>query len=329
MVSTTTSRSIAGLSVLVATALITGCSSAEDGTVDSGSSTEATTTQSKEGFPVTVTFAPEAPVTIEDQPERIVSLSPAITETLFAVGAGDHVVAVDEYSNYPEDAPLVQGLSGFTPNVESILDYDPDLVVLMSADDSILTGLDAAGVDTLVIPAAKNLDETYSQIEQVGRATGFEDQATTVVDQMKTAIDAAVATVPEEVKEQGLTYFHELGSDLFTVSEQTYIGQIYDMFGLTSIADGGDAYSQLSNEAIIAANPDLIFLSDAKAENLTAEDIAARPGWDTIDAVANGRIYILDDDIASRWGPRVSQLVEEIAAQLNQLASSEAVPAAA
>lgn len=202
MVSTTTSRSIAGLSVLVATALIAGCSSAEDGTVDSGSSTEATTTQSKEGFPVTVTFAPEAPVTIEDQPERIVSLSPAITETLFAVGAGDHVVAVDEYSNYPEDAPLVQGLSGFTPNVESILDYDPDLVVLMSADDSILTGLDAAGVDTLVIPAAENLDETYSQIEQVGRATGFEDQATTVVDQMKTAIDAAVATVPEEVKEQ-------------------------------------------------------------------------------------------------------------------------------
>ena len=253
-------------------------------------------------------------MTIEDQPERIVSLSPAMTETLFAVGAGDHVVAVDEYSNYPEDAPLVQGLSGFTPNVESILDYDPDLVVLMSADDSILTGLDAAGVDTLVIPAAENLDETYSQIEQVGRATGFEDQATTVVDQMKTAIDAAVATVPEEVKEQGLTYFHELGSDLFTVSEQTYIGQIY---------------SQLSNEAIIAANPDLIFLSDAKAENLTAEDIAARPGWDTIDAVANGRIYILDDDIASRWGPRVSQLVEEIAAQLNQLASSEAVPAAA
>lgn len=326
MVSTTASRFTAGLSALLATVLLAGCSSTtNDEAVDSEAS--KVPAQSQEGFPVTVTFSPELPVTIEDQPERIVSLSPAITETLFAVGAGSQVIAVDEYSTYPVEAPLVEGLSGYTPNIESILDYDPDLVVLASFDDSILSGLDAAGVDALVIPAADNVDSTYTQIEQVGLATGHEEQAHDVVDGMKADIDAALATIPDELKEQGLSYFHELGSDLFTVSDQTYIGQVYAMFGLTSIAQGGDAYPQLSNEAVIAANPDLIFLSDATSENLTAEDIAARPGWNTVDAVINDRIYVLDEDIASRWGPRVSQLVEDIAAQLNQLADAE--PAAA
>lgn len=324
MTHTSSSRWAAGLSVLATATLLASCTpSSED------SSEGQSSDQSQQGFPATVTFAPEPPVTIEAQPERIVSLSPAVTEMLFAVGAGDQVVAADEYSNYPAEAPLVEGLSGFTPNVESILDYDPDLVVLMSADESILSGLDSAGVSTLLIPAAEDLDSTYVQIQQVGVATGHADEADELVTEMKSDIDEAVASVSDEIKNQNLTYFHELGSDLFTVSENTYIGQIYSLFGMTSIAEGGDAYPQLSNEAIIAANPDLIFLSDATAEDLTVEDVAARPGWNTLDAVNNDRVLILDDDVASRWGPRVSQLVQDIAAHLNELAPATEEPTAA
>lgn len=283
------------------------------------------------GFPVTLSFEPGAAVTIEDEPQRIVSLSPTTTEMLFAVGAGDHVVAVDEYSNYPEDAPMQEGLSGFTPNVESVLDHDPDLVVIMTKGEGIVEGLNAAGVPVLVVPASTDLDNTYEQIEMLGEATGHVEEATELVDQIQEDITVAMDSVPQEFKDAGLSYYHEVSSSYHTVSGETYLGQIYADFGLQSIAPDTDDYPQLTSEAIVAANPDLIFLANVKGEDMDAETVASRPGWETIDAVANDQVISLDDDLASRWGPRVSQLVEMIAADINErvIPNMEKVPAAA
>ena len=301
--------------LLAATALV-GCGSEQE-TGESADGTDATTTTA-EGFPVTITAIPNGPVVIGDQPERIVSLSPTSTEMLFAIGSGDQVIAADEYSNYPEEAPRVDGLSGYTPNVEAVLEYDPDLVVLTPTGEGIIDGLTAAGVPTLMLDASEVLEDTYEQIELLGEATGNRENATELVDDMQTTIDEAIATVPQDLKDAGLTYYHELSSSYHSISDRTYLGQIYAAFGLSSIAPDTDDYPQLTSEAVVAANPDIIFLANTKAEGMDPETIASRPGWETIDAVRDDQVISLDDDLASRWGPRVAELVEEIARQLNE-----------
>ncbi|MDV6263857.1 ABC transporter substrate-binding protein [Rhodococcoides yunnanense] len=257
-------------------------------------------------------------VTIDAMPRTIVSLSPTATETLFAVGAGEQVAAVDDQSDYPADAPKT-GLSAFTPSLEAIVAYDPDLVIT-STDLGIVTStLAEAGVPTLLLPAATSLDDAYSQIEQVADATGHDAEGDAVVAQMRDRIDAAIASVP--TREEPLTYFHELDDTLYTVSSQSFVGQIYGLFGLQSIADGSDAgdYPQLSAETVITADPDVIFLADAQCCGVTAQSVAARPGWGSMPAVRDGRIFPMDEDLSSRWGPRIADQVEAVAAVVQQI----------
>jgi iron complex transport system substrate-binding protein len=269
-------------------------------------------------YPVTVGSGKDA-VEIEAQPEQIVSLSPTATEMLFAIGAGDQVVAADSYSNYPEDAPTTD-LDGFEPNVEAILGYEPDLVVASSDPGDLVAGLDRVDVPTLLLPAAVTLDDTYTQIEQLGVATGHVADATEVVGQMRSDIESLVAEVPEG---QPVTYFHELDANLYTVTGSTFIGELYDMAGMTSIADdapdaAGD-YPQLSPEYVLSSDPDLIFLADGGPGGVTAGDVANRPGWDQLTAVQNDQVIEVDPDIASRWGPRVVDYLEVLVEARSEL----------
>nr|WP_241665760.1 ABC transporter substrate-binding protein [Prescottella subtropica] len=248
---------------------------------------------------------------VTERPDAIVSLSPSLTETLWAVGAGDQVVAVDALSDYPAGVPTTD-LSGFSPNVEAVLGYSPDLVVASDDIGGLVSGLKAAGVPTLLLPAAKNVDDVYAQIEQVGVATGHTDEANALADRMRGEIDAAVTSVP--AREHPLRYFHEVDDTLYTITGNTFLGEIYGLFGLESIADGSaDTYPQLSAEFVVAANPDLIFLADGEY-GVTTATVAARPGWSGIRAVEDGQVHVLDADPASRWGPRVVDLVRDIGA---------------
>lgn len=270
------------------------------------------------GFPVTVTSGQEpdtTELTIDAEPVSIVSISPSATEMLFAVGAGDQVVAVDAFSYFPEEAPVTD-LSGFEPNVEAILGYAPDLVVVSSDPGDLASSLDAAGVPTLVLPSALDLDETYDQIERVGLATGHPEEAAELVDQMAADIEAAVASVPAG---EPLSYYHELDPSFFTASGETFIGQVYGLFGLENIADAtGEAYPQLSQEFIVEADPDVVFVTSGDFSE-TPEAIAARPGWDSITAVEDGDIVVVDADVSSRWGPRVVDFVETVAEALPEV----------
>jgi iron complex transport system substrate-binding protein len=248
-----------------------------------------------------------------DAPERIVSLSPTATEMLFAIGAGEQVEAVDDQSNHPADAPKTD-LSGHTPNVEAIVGHDPDLVVLANDIGDVVAGLEAAGVETLLLPAAEKLEDTYAQIEQLGEATGHEEEAAAVVDEMKDEIEELASSVPK--RDKRLTYFHELDPTLFSATSKTFLGEIYRLAGLENIADPADSdqsgYPQLSPEFVIQKNPDLVFLADTKCCQQSAETVAARPGWKELTAVREGRVVQLDDDIASRWGPRVVDLLRVV-----------------
>jgi len=324
------SRSILAMiaaAVLTAAACTTATDTADTPTTTLGTTTTiasttsptttapATTTTSTipdaSGFPVTID-APNGPVTIETQPERIVSLSPTSTEVLFAVGAGDQVVAVDNQSTYPADAPVTE-LTGFEPNLEAIAGYDADLVILMYDPGEAIAGLEAIGIPVIMHPAASTLDDVYLQIEQVGKATGHSAEAERLVASMEEEITAASSSVDGE----GLTYYHELSPDYYTVTSSTFVGSLYALFGLDNVADGADpdgfGYPQLSAEHILNEDPAMIFLADTKCCGQDASTVAARPGWDVLGAVRSGNIVELDDDVASRWGPRVVDFVEAIA----------------
>lgn len=250
-----------------------------------------------------------------DARERIVSVSPSLTETLYAVGAGDQVVAVDEYSTWPEDAPVTD-LSGYEPNVEAIASYDPDLVVASDLPPEVVDGLEALDVEVYLGPAPATLEEAFAQIEEVGEVTGHAEEAAELVDDMRAEIDEILQEVPE--REVRPTYYHELDDTLYTVTSRTFIGELYSMAGLDNIADAADpdgdlgGYPQLSREFLVDADPDFIFLADAQCCGQNAETLAARPGFADLTAVREGRVVELDEDVASRWGPRVVDLLRAI-----------------
>lgn len=269
----------------------------------------APASSSAAAFPVTV-----GGVTFASAPSRIVSLSPTATEMLFAIGAGPQVVAVDDQSDYPPEAPVTK-LSGFQPNVEAIAGYAPDLVVVAYDPGGLVKSLKGLSIPTLVQPAASKLRDSYDQIVQLGRATGHVTEATTVVQRMRAQIAAIVASVP--APSRALSIYHELDDTYYSATSRTFVGKVYQAFGLENIADGAPAkagdYPQLSSEYIVSANPDVIVLADTKCCGQSAATVRQRAGWSSIAAVRSGDIVSADDDVVSRWGPRIVEFYRLVA----------------
>lgn len=247
-------------------------------------------------------------------PKRIISLSATATESLFAIGAGAQVVAVDDQSNYPPEAPKTD-LSGFTPNIEAIAAKKPDLVVISTDTDGLKAKLEALKITVLQQDAVTTLDQAYAQIVELGKTTGHDKEAAATVTSMKTSIEASIKKFTKPAVRPKV--YHELDNTLFSASSKSFIGQLYSLAGLDNIADAADktgsGYPQLGVEYLLAQNPDLIFLADVKCCGQSAKTVAARPGWADIKAVKAGAIIELDDDIASRWGPRTPLLFDAIA----------------
>lgn len=291
------------VAALAATTLALGAGCASGGTGGAGSAPP-----SSAAFPVTV-----GTLTLDKRPERIVSLSPSATESLFAVGAGAQVVAADDNSTYPPQAPKT-ALSGFKPNAEAVAGYQPDLVVISNDSDNISAALNTLRIPVFLAPATKTLDEAYAQIVDLGRLTGHEAEATDLTTRMREEIGKLVKDLPP--RPARLTYYYELDPTLYTVTSKTFIGSLFTLAGLENIADpadrGGSGYPQLSAEALVKADPDMIFLADTKCCKQNLDTVKARPGWTGVTAVRTGQVVQLDDDIASRWGPRIVDLVRAI-----------------
>jgi iron complex transport system substrate-binding protein len=259
-------------------------------------------------FPATV-----GSLRLDHKPTRIVSLSPSTTEMLFAINAGSQVVAVDDQSNYPTTAPKTD-LSGYKPNAEAIAKYNPDLVVISDDSEKIAEQLSQLKIPVYQALAASTLDDSYNEITALGALTGHRSEATAEVTTMKNSIAKLIHDLPAHGQ---LTYYYELDQTYYSVTSGTFIGSLFTMAGLKNIADAGNAsnaYPQLSAEAIVKANPDLIFLADTKCCGQSADTVAKRAGWGSITAVKNHEVIGLDDDLASRWGPRVVDLLQAITA---------------
>jgi iron complex transport system substrate-binding protein len=255
-------------------------------------------------------------------PHAIISLSATGTEMLYAIGAGRQVLAVDKYSDYPPGAPRTS-MSEVTTNVEAIAARRPDLVVIDSEGASGLPKqLAGLRIPVLVLPAAANLADVYAQLAKLGRATGHVRQARAEARAIREQIAAIVASVPRRPKP--LTYYYELTTNFYSVTSATFVGRLLGLLGLRSIASqapgaaAASGYPQLSAETILKANPDYIFLADTICCRQSPRTVAARPGWKLLKAVKKGHVVSLNDDIASRWGPRIVDLLRTVAAALRR-----------
>jgi iron complex transport system substrate-binding protein len=276
-------------------------------------------TAGRAAFPVTIKAA-NGTVTLPQKPIRIVSLSPTATEDLFAIGAGRQVIAVDDQSNYPPGAPKTK-LSGYTPNAEAIAKYRPDLVIASTDTSGLFAALGKLHIPALLETPAQDLAGAYSQLEELGAATGHRDGARNAIASMRRRIEGIVASVP--ASSPPLTVYEELSPDYYSATSKTFTGQALELLGLKDIADAADksssGYPKLSAEYIVSADPDVIVLADTKCCGQTAAKVSQRPGWSTISAVRNGGVVGVSDDVASRWGPRIVDYLSSVAAKVKSV----------
>jgi iron complex transport system substrate-binding protein len=307
------------LPALVAVAAIAAASAACGASSASPASSNSASAKAAAGFPVTVTTA-AGTTHLRSRPDAIVSLSPTATEMLYAIGAGSQVKAVDDESDYPKQAPMTK-LSGYTPNAEAIAAYNPDLVIISNNIDSITAKLNALSIPVLDLPAATSLSNEYAEFTELGAATGHVAQAKAEDSKLKADIKQIVATEPAHAKP--LTYFYEISSNpYYSATSSTFIGSLLSLLGMKSIADAATGaaaaggYPVLSPEFILKANPDYIILADTgkTGGGQDAATVSARPGWSVLTAVKDKHIILLNTDIASRWGPRIVDLLRDVAA---------------
>jgi iron complex transport system substrate-binding protein len=307
---------LAALAVLSLGGLITSCSSDQSG---------APPTASQTTYPKTI-HAANGAVTIARRPTAIVSLSPTATEMLYAMGAGSQVKAVDKFSDYPAGTPMTS-LDGNSPNVEAIASYRPDLAVISQETAGLDQQLKALGIPVLYLPAATDLNQEYQQFDQLGEATNHGAQASAEVAAIKSQIATIVRSTPKPAASLN-TYYYELEQTYYSVTSSTFIGQVLGLLGLKSIADSAQGaaasggYPQLNGEFILKSNPDYILLADTICCGQSAATVAARPGWSTLTAVKDGRVLGLNDDIASRWGPRIVVLLQDVSTEIKQHGAS-------
>jgi iron complex transport system substrate-binding protein len=309
------SRRASAALVTAAVALTAACSSSGSNGPDNSQPSSGFTIANQ--YPVTLQ-ASNGSVTIAHRPAAIVSLSPTATEDLFAIGAGSQVKAVDKNSDYPANAPKTK-VDAYQLDVESLAVYKPDLVVASNLTNAQLKQLKTLGIPTLLEPAVASLSQAYDQISDLGLVTGHADAAAQEVSRIKHQISSIVGGT-----HSAATYYYELDQTYYSETSSTFIGQVLKLLGLSSIADSAKGaaasggYPQLSSEFILKADPDYVFLADTLCCKQSAATVAKRPGWSTMGAVQSSRIVALNDDIASRWGPRIVGLLRTVADALRQ-----------
>lgn len=276
-----------------------------------GDATLATSTPaaSQSLYPLTIEQSDGVDLVLDEAPQRIVSLSPYATEILCEIGAGDQLAAVDLFANCPSGGTDKPELDSFEPSLEAIAGFEPDLVYVDG--EGILEALRQIDIQVLYLTLPSSLDEVLERIVEFGLVVDREAEAEALVESLTERIDAVEETV--SVIEEGPRIFHELDTTYFTVSPESFIGDFYNILKAQNIAAGGEGeYLQLTAEVIVERDPEVIILAD-EAAGVTVESLNDRPGWDTLTAVKEGRVCLVDPDIVSRPGPTIADGLEALA----------------
>ncbi len=249
-------------------------------------------------------------------PSRIMSLGPAGTEILFAVGAGDQVIARTDFCNYPEEAASLPSVGGFsTISLEAVIAADPELVILYAGmHDSFVEPLKAAGIG-IFLSDADSIETTLADIAQIGAITGHTTEAEQLVADMKKDIEAVKKTYAKKLFRKAPvkpTVYWEIWTDPYmTVGASSFINGMLDAAGFVNVyGDMTEGYPMISEESLFARDPDVIIIPSTNYTSI--ESVLARPNWSELTAVKNGRVYIVDGDTSSRCGPRIVDSIKEL-----------------
>lgn len=256
-------------------------------------------------------------VRLAKKPQKIISLAPGNTEILFALGLEARIVGVTEYCNYPPAALKKPKAGSFSePNIEQIVALQPELVAAVSLQEAELVRLEELGIPVIILNHA-SLEDVYRSMELLGLATGTEENALLLVQETKARIAAVkekLAKIPENAR---VKVYYEVSADpLMSVGAASFIHELIQAAGGKNIfADVGHDYPKVNAEAVVSRNPDvMLFPLYHGSEGIRLEDIVGRPGWGTITAIEKGHISDIDADKISRPGPRVAEMIEELAA---------------
>lgn len=297
-------------------ALVAGLAVACGDSVPATSTPEATAAASAttppSTFPVTVSDQEGKPLTLAKQPSAIISFSPGVTEILFAIGAGPQVVAADQFSDYPPEAKaLKQRVKYTSPDVESALALNPDLVVMSRAQRTSVERFRTAGLPVFYTPEPDSLDAIMENVRMWGRLTGHAAEADQVANGMHARIEAVKVKVAPVT--EGPRVFYELSDSLVSAGDKTFIGSILTLLKAKNVASGAATdFPQLTAEAVISRDPQVIFLADASSAGQSLETLRKRPGWTSISAVKDGKVYPVDPNTGNRPGPRIVLALEEV-----------------
>jgi iron complex transport system substrate-binding protein len=257
-------------------------------------------------------------VDIATEPARIVSLTPATTEILFAIGAGDRVIATTDFDDYPPEAVALPDVATYTGvDVEAIVGLETDLVLAGGNnfnDPEAISRLRTLGVPVVVTYAA-DIDGVLRDIELVGASVGRTDEARDLVAAMRADLDQVAAAVAGEPKPR---VFYELDatSEIYTAADDSFVEEMIELAGGDPITTGSATSFSISIERLVEADPELILLGDA-AYGVTPDIVAARPGWAVMTAVREGRIEPVDDIVITRPGPRLVEGLRQLAAAIH------------
>lgn len=261
-------------------------------------------------FPRTLLDAGGVELRLETRPERIVSLSAGATETLFAIGAADRLVAVDQFSDFPEAARALPRVDYSNPSAEQLISLQPDLVLMTRRHREIVERYRSLGLPILYLGEPSDLDGVLGTMQLLGSATGAEDAANGLVSGLRARIEAVRARSQRAATRPRVYY--ELTPQLHSVGGKSFVGTMLTIAGAANIAPVDATFPQLSAETVIAADPEVILLAQVGTATLPAA-IGQRPGWEVITAVREARIYSINPDAANRPGPRTVDALEEIA----------------
>ena len=253
--------------------------------------------------------------TQENDEIKIISLSTTHTEIIQSLEAENTLVGVDAFSEV--DFP-VEVIDAYTVTAEELVPLNPDVVIIAFDFNGIVEGLEAQEINYVLLPPARNLDDVYAQITNIGEMVNKKSEASSTIRDMKLEINRII----NNSNYQDITVYHEIGYSygIYSVNSESLIGEIYNLLGVTNIANSeedpyGSGYPALSEEMVIESNPDFIVVGHSDYLN---KDLSIRDGWSDISAVQNSRVFFLDDTLASNWGTTTLQLVEVLAATFEE-----------
>lgn len=266
-------------------------------------------------FPLTITDDLNREVTIAKQPQRIISLSPANTEILFALDLGEKVVGITDVCDYPSQTEEKEKIGGYAnPNLEKIIQLKPDFILASYGNPpELIDQLDQLNY-TVVSLNPKSIDQVISSIIMVGRITGKEEEAARLTEEMKERIEAVLSETSSLVENKRPRVLYVVWyKPLWTAGSGTFIDELIQKAGGINIAGDIAGWPQMSLEIVIEKNPQVIIVGYSEDQPELIEAVKNESVLDQTDAFKHNRIYTIDTDIVSRTGPRIVNALEEMA----------------